>query len=123
MHWPALSEVRWGDIAPYRFITVGRLSGNRIIMDAALADLKVRPRWFYEVQHLSTSLGLVEAGLGVAAVPRLAAPTGHHPVLVVRPLVEPVVTRIMGIIRRHGSTLSPAAQQFHQLLKERWGTV
>ena len=118
-----VEEVRWGDIAPYRFITVGRLSGNRIIMDAALADLKVRPRWFYEVQHLSTSLGLVEAGLGVAAVPRLAAPTGHHPVLVVRPLVEPVVTRIMGIIRRHGTTLSPAAQQFHQLLKERWGTV
>ena len=48
---------------------------------------------------------------------------GHHPVLVVRPLVEPVVTRIMGILRRHGTTLSPAAQQFHQLLKERWGTV
>ena len=116
-------QVSWAEIAPYRFITVGRLSGNRIILDAALADLKVRPRWFYEVQHLSTSLGLVEAGLGVAAVPRLAAPPGHHPVLVVRPLVEPTVTRIMGIIRRHGSTLSPAAQQFHQLLKERWGTV
>ena len=41
-----------------------------------LADLPVRPRWFYEVQHLSTSLGLVEAGLGVAAVPKLAAPSG-----------------------------------------------
>jgi len=115
--------VRWEDVAPYRFITVGRLSGNRMIMDAALADLPVRPRWFYEVQHLSTSLGLVEAGLGVAAVPKLAAPTGRHPVLVVRPLVDPVVTRIMGIIRRHGTTLSPAAQQFHQLLKDRWAAV
>ena len=93
---------------------------NRIIMDAALANLPVRPRWFYEVQHLSTSLGLVEAGLGVAAVPRLAAPTGRHAVLVVRTLVDPVVTRIMGIIRRHGATLSPAAQQFHQILKGRW---
>ena len=59
-----LEQVRWADIAPYRFITVGRLSGNRIILDAALAGLQVRPRWFYEVQHLSTSLGLVEAGLG-----------------------------------------------------------
>ena len=115
--------VRWEDIAPYRFITVGRMSGNRIILDAALADLKVRPRWFYEVQHLSTSLGLVEAGLGVAAVPKLAAPTGRHPVLVVRPLVDPVVTRIMGLIRRRGANLSPAAQQFHQLLMERWASV
>ena len=118
-----LPQVRWADIAPHRFITVGRLSGNRIIMDAALADLPVRPRWFYEVQHLSTSLGLVEAGLGVAAVPKLAVPTGHHPILEVRPLIEPVVTRTMGIIRRHGASLSPAAQQFYKLLKERWATV
>jgi DNA-binding transcriptional LysR family regulator len=116
-----LSQVRWADIAPHRFITVGRLSGNRIIMDAALADLPVRPRWFYEVQHLSTSLGLVEAGLGVAAVPQLAVPTGKHPILEVRPLVDPVVTRTMGIIHRHGGSLSPAAEQFHQLLKQRWG--
>ena len=118
----ALTEVRWADVAPHRFITVGRLSGNRLILDAALADLKVRPRWFYEVQHLITSLGLVEAGLGVAAVPQMAVPTGQHPILAVRPLVEPTVTRMMGIIRRHGATLSPAAQQFHQLLKQRWGT-
>ncbi|MFO1048862.1 MAG: LysR family transcriptional regulator [Geminicoccaceae bacterium] len=116
------AEVRWAEVAPYRFITVGRLSGNRLILDAALADLKVRPRWFYEVQHLITSLGLVEAGLGVAAVPQMAVPTGQHPVLAVRPLIEPTVTRMMGIIRRRGATLSPAAQQFHQLLKERWGT-
>jgi DNA-binding transcriptional LysR family regulator len=66
-------------MAPYRFITVGRLSGNRIILDAALADLPVRPRWFYEVQHLSTSLGLVEAGLGIAAGPQLALPTVEPP--------------------------------------------
>ena len=118
----ALEQVGWADLASYRFVTVGRLSGNRIILDAALAGLPVRPRWFYEVQHLSTSLGLVEAGLGVAAVPQLAVPTGQHPVLIVRPLVEPVVTRIMGIIRRHGATLSPAAQQFHQILKGRWGS-
>ena len=75
------------------------------------------------MQHLSTSLGLVEAGLGVAAVPKLAVPTGHHPILEVRPLIEPVVTRTMGIIRRHGASLSPAAQQFYILLKERWATV
>ena len=27
------------------------------------------------------------------------------------------------IIHRHGSALSPAAQQFHQLLMERWASV
>jgi hypothetical protein len=27
----------------------------------------------------------------------------------------------MGIIRRQGATLSPTAQQFHQILQTRWG--
>jgi DNA-binding transcriptional LysR family regulator len=116
-------EVRWRDIAPYRFITAGRLSGNRIIIDAALARLPVRPRWFYEVQRLNTSLGLVEKGLGIAAVPQLAVPTEQHPVLVVRPLVEPVVTRMIGIIRRRSTNLAPAAEQFYQILKDRWGNA
>ena len=39
---------------------------------------------------------VVEAGLGVAAVPELAAPTGPHAILVVRPLIDPVVTRMIG---------------------------
>ena len=56
MRWPRREQVRWEDIAPYRFITVGRLSGNRVILDAALAGLPIRPRWLDEVQHLSTSL-------------------------------------------------------------------
>lgn len=114
------TEVDWRDLAPYRFITVGRLSGNRLILDLGLAGLAWRPHWFYEVQHLSTSLGLVEAGLGVAALPRLAMPNHPHTVLVARPLVNPVLTRTMGVIRRHGITLSPAARQFYDMLMERW---
>jgi DNA-binding transcriptional LysR family regulator len=30
--------------------------------------------WIYEVAHLSGSLGLIEAGLGIAVLPRLATP-------------------------------------------------
>lgn len=116
----AAAAVDWRDLAPYRFITVGRLSGNRLILDLGLAGLAWRPRWFYEVQHLSTSLGLVEAGLGIAALPRLAMPAHPHPVLVARPLVNPVLTRTMGVIRRHGATLSPAARQFYDMLMARW---
>lgn len=114
------AEVSWADLAPHRFVSVGRASGNRLILDLGLAGLKWRPRWFYEVQHLSTSLGLVEAGLGVAALPRLAVPRGRHAVLVSRPLVAPVLTRTMGVIRRRNGVLSPAARQFHELLLARW---
>jgi DNA-binding transcriptional LysR family regulator len=117
------AEVAWRDLAPYRFITVGRMSGNRLILDLGLAGLECRPRWFYEVQHLSTSLGLVEAGLGVAALPRLAMPPEGHAVLVSRPLLDPVLTRTMGVIRRRTAVLSPAARQFHEMLMARWSMI
>jgi DNA-binding transcriptional LysR family regulator len=41
------------------------------------------------------------------------------------PLVDPVVTRRVGIVRRRGRPLAPAAQQFYQTILDtkRSGTV
>ncbi|MNR49447.1 LysR substrate binding domain protein [compost metagenome] len=75
-----------------------------------------RPQCLYEAKHVTTLLGLVEAGLGVAAVPSLAMPGKDHPTLVSIPLIEPIVTRQMGLIKRRGKSLSPAAQQLYDLL-------
>ena len=63
-------------------------------------------------------LGLVEAGLGVAAVPSMAMPGADHPLLVSVPLFEPLVTRKVGLIRRKGRSLSPAAQQLYAFFSE-----
>ena len=57
------TEVRWSQLRPYRFITAGMSSGNRLLLDRAF-EADWRPKAFYEVWHLSSSLGLVEAGLG-----------------------------------------------------------
>jgi DNA-binding transcriptional LysR family regulator len=108
----------WSDLCDYDYMTVGKTSGNRLLIDLALADVERRPMWFYEVRHVSTLLGLVEMGLGVAAVPRLAMPGRGHPTLVSVPLVEPKVTRTLGLIRRRGRNLSPAAQALHALLEQ-----
>jgi DNA-binding transcriptional LysR family regulator len=118
-----LTKVRWKDLTPYRVIMPSRLSGNRLIIDQALSDYVTRPKSLYEVKHLSTSLGMIEEGLGVAAVPLMAIPRGRNHVLVTRELVDPVVKRTIGIIRRRGSTLSPAAHSFYQMLKIRWQNV
>jgi len=61
---------------------------------------------------------LVEAGLGVAAVPSMAMPGDDHPVLTSVPLVEPVVKRRVGIVRRRGRPLTPAAEEFHRTIIE-----
>ena len=97
-------------------MSVTKDSGNRFLLDLALADNPTRPRWYCEAQHVSTLVSLVEAGMGVAAVPRLAMPPHGHPTLVSVPLVEPVISRTVGLIRRRGRTLSPGAQQLYDQL-------
>ncbi|EKT4484626.1 LysR family transcriptional regulator [Pseudomonas putida] len=114
------ASVTWTDLADYRLIGVGRLSGNRMLLDHALSGLNLRPKWFYEVQHLSTSLGMVEAGLGVSAMPSLAMPNADHPTLVSVPLIEPQVTRTLGLVYRRGASLSPAAEKFVSILLQQW---
>nr|WP_282602893.1 LysR substrate-binding domain-containing protein [Paracoccus sp. PARArs4] len=110
----------WGELADHRFITVGRGSGNRLIMDLGLAQSRLRPQPFFEVQHLSTSLGLVEAGLGVAALPRMSMPVGPHPRIATVRLTDPVIRRTVGIVRIAGRSRSPAAELFHEMLLSRW---
>jgi DNA-binding transcriptional LysR family regulator len=111
-------RVTWRDLADYDFITVDKTSSNRLLIDQALAGLPGRPEVVYEARHVTTLLGLVEAGLGVAAVPSMAMPGKDHPLLVSVPLGEPVVTRRVGLIRRRGRTLTPAAQQLFDFFAE-----
>ncbi|MEI4488615.1 LysR family transcriptional regulator [Frigidibacter sp. MR17.14] len=116
-------QVRWEELRPYRLITAARTSGNRLLIDQKLAGLAERPRSVYEVQHLTTSLGMVQSGLGVAALPSMALPRARSSPLTSRPLIDPVIERTVGITRRRNGTLSPAAAEFHRILKSRWRTV
>jgi DNA-binding transcriptional LysR family regulator len=108
--------VTWSELGAYDYMTVSKQSGNRLLIDLALARVRDRPKSFHEVRHISTLLGLVEAGLGVAAVPQLAMPGRSHATLAAVPLIEPKVTRTLGLIRRRGRSLAPAAQALHDLL-------
>lgn len=111
-------KATWRDLAAHDFITVAKSSGNRLLLDQALSRVAGRPQPVYEAQHVTTLLGLVEAGLGVAAVPSIAMPGPEHPLLVSVPLSDPVVTRRIGLIRREGRRLSPEAQQLYDAFLE-----
>jgi DNA-binding transcriptional LysR family regulator len=110
-------KVSWAELGKYDYMTVAKASGNRFLLDLALAETPDRPRSFCEVRHVMTVVSLVEAGLGIAAVPQLAMPPGDHPTLVSVRLVEPAVTRTVGLIRRRGIALSPAAQQLYDMIR------
>lgn len=116
-----MRHVKWSQLAGHDLISVNRSSGNRLLLDQALAGVaQGRPEapglaGIYETLHVTTALGLVEAGLGVAAVPSMAMPRRDHPLLVSVPLVDPVVTRKVGLIKRRGRPLPASAQQLYDL--------
>jgi DNA-binding transcriptional LysR family regulator len=116
----SLREVSWAALAKYDFMTVDKSSGNRLLVDLALANSSVRPSWCFEAKHVSTLLGLVEAGLGVAVVPRLSMPQGEHATLAQVPLVEPKIDRNVGLICRRGRELSPSARKLYELIETTW---
>ena len=117
-HPLAKSEhVAWRELRPWPLIVSGSTSGNRRMLDAALRDIDWRPDRLIEIEHLTTSLGLVEAGLGISIIPRCAAPRDAQSRIAIRPLVEPTVERTIGLIRRRDATLSAVARDFRLALR------
>ena len=116
----ARRQVRWEELGAHRVIIVGRNSGNRTLIDDALVQRGLQLRWSYEVMHLSGSLSLVEAGLGVAVLPKLATPSRGHPIIQTVPLLDPGVTRTISVVQRHQAVLSPPAAEFLRLLLRIW---
>ena len=110
----------WSALEGHPLIGVSKTSGNRGVLDQALAHANLNLNWFYEVNHLSTSLGLVEAGLGASVLPRLATPQLEHPVIATVALTDPVVSRSIGLVERRGGRLSPAAIRFRDMLVHEW---
>lgn len=91
-------------------------SGNRAVLDNALTKANVHLNWVYEVNNLTTSLGLVDAGLGASVLPRLATTVKDHSSVVTRPISSPVVFRTLRIVERRKGHLSAAAQIFRDML-------
>jgi DNA-binding transcriptional LysR family regulator len=110
-------QVRWRDLKPHKVITAGRQSGNMKVLNQALQGIDWQPGTVYEIDHLTTSLGLVEAGLGIAVVPRSALPVQLPPKMAARPLTEPAVTRSLGVFRRRNWIMPATARQFLATVK------
>ena len=116
-------QVKWAELAEYECVTLAPGSGNRMLIDQGLAAATSRPRWTCEVRHVPALISLISAGIGVGAVPRFAVAGGTEAPthLVSVPLVEPAIVRTIGVTRRRGRPLTPAAQAFHDLLVASYG--
>jgi DNA-binding transcriptional LysR family regulator len=111
--------ITWADLKTHPLIVSGSgsNSGNRRVLDAVLKQLDWEPGRLVQIEHLSTALGLVEAGLGITVVPRSALTPDLRQRLAIKALGEPQVSRTISVLRHRGLTLSPAAKQFRLALR------
>ena len=108
----------WASVADLTHISMPLPSSVRQYADAALLQHRVRFAPRYEVEHLATINAMVAAGLGVAALPELAAAVAPNTGLVQRRLVEPDMPRPIGLVTRRGRSLSPASAAMVTMLSE-----
>lgn len=112
-------SVAWRELSGQRYIAVNKASGNRMLLDWALANIPQLPKPVLEARHVRTAVDMVAAGLGVAAVPQLAIPKfGVSGLLTTVRLVSPSISRTLGLLTRRGQLLSPAAQRFCALIQQ-----
>ena len=114
------ATVSWADVTEHRLIGVSRESGNRFVLDNALAQNSIQIRWAYEVNHVSTAMGLTDRGLGASILPLLAAPLKSNQNITAVPIIEPKITRTIGLLQRRGAHLSTAARAFRDRLISKW---
>ena len=111
------STLDWVDIAGLPHISMPAGTSVRQYADAALLTHKLRFAPRYEVEHLATIAAMVAAGVGVSALPELAARVAQRPGVVQRRLSAPVLRRPIGLVSLRNRSLSPAAQRMSELLR------
>jgi DNA-binding transcriptional LysR family regulator len=111
-----LEQVTLQDLREARLVIGGRDSGNRLLLEVLLGNAAMSLRWFYEVEHVSCLLELVEAGVGCAIVPALTLSQRQDSNIRKVRIADPGIHRTLGIIRHRGLSLSPLAAEFLALL-------
>jgi LysR family carnitine catabolism transcriptional activator len=105
------------DLLDTALILMDRESSVRHIVDLACAARGRVAAPVYEAAFMATAVGMVRAGLGATLLPSSAFELNLLADLMIRPVDEPLLERRLGIVRRAGRSLSPAADLFATALR------
>ncbi|MDF3856239.1 LysR family transcriptional regulator [Paracoccus pantotrophus] len=106
----AAAEVRWSDLFARPFIAMRGMTSVRRLTDRVAADLGLTVEPALQASHPATAGAMIQAGLGVSALPQLTLKLLSADDLAIRPLTDPPVTRPLGILTRSGRTLPHLAK-------------
>ena len=106
------------DIVTFPLILMARGSSVRIFLERILEKQKLEFSLACESNYMSTAIGLVRAGLGVCILPESVINVAVCDGICIKSISTPKMIRNIDIIRKRSRSLSPAAQQFVESLKE-----
>lgn len=107
----------WRDFASQPFVALARTSSVRRLTDAAFVHAGVAIEPALEAEQIPSAAAMVEAGLGLTALPGLTLAMVRGAELAARPLTEPTMRRQIGIATLAGRALSPAAASLTEHLR------
>lgn len=114
----AQDSVTLDDLAGEVMVRIRTQSTNRELVEVAIAPVRDRIRWRYEVQNAATALSLVATGAAVTVLPRLTADLTSGR-LVGLPFADVDLSRRLGVLSRRGVPVSAAGQRLLAMIRAR----
>jgi len=108
--WHGRRSLRLQDLHGEPLLSLAGGSGNRALLEQQLAQAGVAPRFVHEAAHIGALMGMVEAGLGCALVPAMAARPASKDVAVVALQGRPLRRKI-ALLTPTERRLTPLAQR------------
>jgi LysR family transcriptional regulator, carnitine catabolism transcriptional activator len=112
------TPLSWLQVAELTHISMPLPASVRQYTNAAFIEHRIAFHPRYEVEHIATIHAMVKAGLGVAALPELAAAFVQQDGVVTRRLTGPDIQRPIGVVTRRSRSLSPAALEMVRMLRQ-----
>ncbi|MAN79025.1 MAG: LysR family transcriptional regulator [Rhodospirillaceae bacterium] len=110
---------KWRDLEGADMVMLDARTGSRALIDGVLQDQGVSVRPVQEMSRPEAVCALVAAGMGIAVLPELAAPTAADQTLVTRRLSEPEAFRRMVLVHAPGRPPEGPAALVAELLSRR----
>lgn len=110
------SQIRFSELARYPFIGLRSSDSVRGAMNKAMQESGVTITPIFELMHHYSVGRLVQAGLGITAMPATTLQMFNLSGLTSIPIVSPRITREIAIIKQKNVRLSSPAQQFLKIL-------
>jgi len=107
--------VNWRELEGLPLIALTRNSGIRRLVEVGFETAQIKLIPAYEVAQITTALAMVEAGLGIAALPTYAW-AGARGMKISATVLNPSIARDITMITQTGRSIAPAVSAFARFL-------